>query len=85
MHADLTDASVHVPADVLAPRRQSIRVPPPDLAANANPTYDEIAERALELFAVGQATGGQNLQDWVNAERQLRFERQRTAGVPMED
>ena len=105
MHADLTDASVHVPAEVIAPESryantihtleerspgpdQSHADRPvvlavglvtgqdaPDLEPTPNPTYDEIAERALELLARGQRPSEHDLQSWVNAERQLRSER----------
>jgi hypothetical protein len=59
----LTDASVHVPEPL---------APPPDVP---NPTYDEIAERALELCMRRHGAVGSDLVDWVNAERQLRLER----------
>ena len=76
MHADLTDASVHVPAEVLSPpKSQPVREDAADVLAVANPTYDEIAERALELCARRQVATGQDLENWVDAERQLRFER----------
>jgi len=82
MHADLTDASVHVPAEVLTPpRSQTVAENAADALVVPNPTYDEIAERALELCSRRRGANGQDLQDWVNAERQLRFERRRTAAL----
>ena len=59
MHADLTDASVHVPiAD------------PIDI-----PTHAEIAQRAFELYEQRGAADGGDVNDWLEAERQLLHDR----------
>lgn len=65
MNTYLTDASVHVPEPPMAP---------PEVPA---PTYDEIAERALELFMNRRNATDRDLQDWVEAERQLRLQKAR--------
>ncbi len=56
MNTYLTDASVHVPEPNT---RRAL-------------TYDEIAERALELCARSLPSAAQHLQAWVEAEQQLR-------------
>ena len=61
MHAFLTDASVHVPVDVLTPP-----------AERCEPTYDEIAERALELYGAPPDAVARVLAEWVSAEGQRR-------------
>ena len=62
MHADLTDASVHVP--FAAP----IEIP----------TREEIAQRAFDIYQQRGAANGWDLDDWLEAERQLLTERIRT-------
>ena len=59
MHADLTDASVHVPMT------QTIDIP----------THEEITQRAFALYEQRGAAGGSDLDDWLEAERQLLLER----------
>ncbi|MFI5397447.1 MAG: DUF2934 domain-containing protein [Candidatus Binatia bacterium] len=39
---------------------------------NSEPTPDHIAQRAFELFLARGATHGQDVEDWLRAERQLR-------------
>ena len=56
MNTYLTDASVHVP----------------EPTAQRAPTYDEIAERALELCARSLPSAAQHLEAWVEAEQQQR-------------
>ena len=56
MNAYLTDASVHVP-EPAEPRA---------------PTYDEIAERALELCVPGIPRASERLEAWVERERHTR-------------
>jgi Protein of unknown function (DUF2934) len=100
MHADLSDASVHVPAEVLTPpgrregapdahrpvlravRNGTQAMSPSDelqepLDSASGPTYDEIADRALELCIRRGGTNGRELQDWIDAEHQVRTERYR--------
>ena len=80
MHADLTDASVHVPLEALTPfdlRRQSrAESGDPESAMSGAavhmPTYDEIAERALELFGRPPDAVARALAEWVDAEGQRR-------------
>jgi len=54
MNTYLTDASVHVP----------------ELRERRAPTYDEIAERALELCARSIPSAAQRLEAWVESEQQ---------------
>lgn len=62
MHADLTDASVHIP-----------------VAATIDiPTHEEIAERAFALYEQRGAGNGRDLDDWLEAERQLLLDRIRS-------
>ena len=59
MHADLTDASVHIP-----------------IAATIDiPTHDEIAQRAFVIYERRGAANGSDLDDWLEAERQLLLDR----------
>ena len=59
MHADLTDASVHIP-----------------LAATIDiPTHEEIAQRAFVIYEQRGAANGSDLDDWLEAERQLLLDR----------
>jgi len=45
-------------------------------SANASsPTYDEIAEAAYHRYLRRGASDGQDLDDWVEAERELRSRR----------
>ena len=43
-----------------------------ELESVSGPTYDEIAERALELCTRRGGADGRDLQDWINLERQAR-------------
>ncbi len=62
MHADLTDASVHIP-----------------VAATIDiPTHEEIAQRAFGLYTQRGATNGGDLDDWLEAERQILLDRIRS-------
>ncbi len=65
MHADLTDTSVHVPGP----------------AAIEIPSHEEIAVRAFGLFEQRHGAGGSDLDDWLEAERQLLLERIRAIDV----
>ena len=59
MHADLTDASVHIP-----------------LAATIDiPMHEEIAQRAFVIYEQRGAANGSDLDDWLEAERQLLLDR----------
>ena len=40
----------------------------------SEPTHDEIAQRAFARFIARGATHGQDLDDWLCAERELRHE-----------
>ena len=40
-------------------------------------TTDEIAERAYEIYQARGSTDGQDMDDWLRAERELREERER--------
>ena len=91
MHADLSDASVHVPTEVHTPQHHpadaasvsavcslppAVTPEPTEDRAGFSPTYDEIADRALELCMGQKGATVVDLQSWVTAERQLRLERQ---------
>jgi Protein of unknown function (DUF2934) len=65
MHADLTDISVHVPGPAV------IEIP----------SHQEIAVRAFVLFELRAGAGGSDLDDWLEAERQLLLERIRAVDV----
>jgi hypothetical protein len=39
---------------------------------NGEPTPDHIAQRAFDIFLARGATHGQDVEDWLRAERQLR-------------
>jgi hypothetical protein len=41
-------------------------------AAKPEPTHGQIAQRAFELFAGRGYAHGQHIQDWLQAERELR-------------
>lgn len=59
MHADLTDASVHIP-----------------IAATIDiPTHGEIAQRAFAIYEQRGGASGGDLDDWLEAERQLLLDR----------
>jgi hypothetical protein len=58
MHADLTDASVHIP-----------------IATIDIPTHEEIALRAFVIYEQRGAANGSDLDDWLEAERQLLLDR----------
>jgi hypothetical protein len=42
---------------------------------NGNPTYDEIAEAAYQRYLRRGGGDGQDFDDWVEAERELRSRR----------
>ncbi|HVR70011.1 MAG TPA: DUF2934 domain-containing protein [Vicinamibacteria bacterium] len=48
-------------------------------AARSEPTTEEIAQRAYEIYQSRGGTEGQDLEDWLQAERELR------RGSPGED
>jgi hypothetical protein len=45
--------------------------------AQQGPTYDQIARRAYEIYQERGGTEGQDIDDWLRAERELREERER--------
>jgi hypothetical protein len=59
MHADLTDASVHIPI----------------AATIDIPTHEEIAQRAFVIYEQRGGTNGSDLDDWLEAERRLLLDR----------
>jgi hypothetical protein len=44
-------------------------------ATSSRPTEEQIAQRAYHLFLVRGATDGQDVEDWLGAERELRTTR----------
>jgi len=46
--------------------------------ANRVPTYDQIAQRAYELFLARDGTHGQDIKDWLRAEQELQAAEGRT-------
>lgn len=46
-------------------------------AADHSPSYDDIATRAYDLYLRRGATNGCDMDDWLEAERQLRGSRQK--------
>ena len=49
--------------------------PVPDKNGSKNPTYDEIAEAAYHRYLSRGGGDGQDFDDWVEAERELRSRR----------
>jgi len=39
---------------------------------SSGPTYDQIAQRAYELFLARGGTHGRDVEDWLRAERELQ-------------
>ncbi len=39
---------------------------------NSEPTHDQVAQRAYEIFLDRGATDGQDVDDWLRAESELR-------------
>ena len=50
-----------------------------DEAPSASPTYDEIAQRAYEIYLARGGGPGREDEDWQQAERELREARERAA------
>ena len=44
-------------------------------ARSSRPTEEQIAHRAYDLFLARGATDGQDVEDWLGAERELRTTR----------
>ena len=51
----------------------------PDEAPPASPTYDEIAQRAYEIYLARGGGPGREDEDWQQAERDLREAREGSA------
>ena len=63
-------------ADALAERSPDpARAPAPAAVVVADPTYEEIAARAYELWLAQGRPEGREGENWIEAERQLRAER----------
>ena len=45
--------------------------PKPVQAAKTAPSHDEIAQRAYEIYVARGQAGGHDLEDWIQAEREL--------------
>jgi hypothetical protein len=52
-------------------RKKSVTVREP---AGASPTYEQIAERAYDLYLARGETPGHEVDDWLRAEAELRTE-----------
>ena len=66
----------------MSPRREKrakeVTAPPPAsgrAVAEAEPTHEEIAGRAYQLFLARGGENGQNVSDWLHAEAELRTEK----------
>lgn len=62
-----------------APTGMPARAPnaePATAASRNNPTHEQIARRAYEIFLARGGTPGNPEQDWFQAERELRLGRQ---------
>ena len=60
-----------------APRRAARRIAPPEgelPAVGDGPSADDIARRAYEIYETRGADHGSDVDDWLEAERQLRDE-----------
>jgi len=53
----------------------------PALLVVDSPSHQEIAERAFSLFQARGCAVGQDLDDWLQAERELLHERSRLVGA----
>ncbi len=51
----------------------------PDEAPRASPTYEEIAQRAYEIYLARGGGPGREDEDWQQAERELREAREKAA------
>jgi hypothetical protein len=60
------DAGTTAVADKVPPGTETSESPA------APPTYDDIARRAYELYQQRGGTGGQDWDDWLRAEAELR-------------
>ena len=56
------------------PRRNEL-VSPSEIGPNKGPTYDQIARRAYELYAQRGYQHGHDVEDWLQAERELTLGR----------
>jgi hypothetical protein len=75
MNSTLTDASAHVPEPAARrPSRSRVFVAMPNVDA---PSQEEVAARAFALFEQRGRADGHDLEDWLEAERQLLTERTR--------
>jgi hypothetical protein len=54
-----------------APSTQSGLPPQPPGTGPAEPTTEEIAQRAYEIYQARGGTEGQDIEDWLQAEREL--------------
>jgi hypothetical protein len=55
-----------------APSTQSGMPPQQPGAPQSDPTTEEIAQRAYEIYQARGGTEGQDIEDWLQAERELR-------------
>jgi hypothetical protein len=53
----------------------------PSVHVVEGPSHQEIAARAFSLFEARGASAGQDLDDWLRAERELLHERSRQVGA----
>jgi hypothetical protein len=63
------------PADSAATSGQAIGAPQTDPTTGVRqvePTTEQIAQRAYELYQARGGTEGQDIEDWLEAERQLK-------------
>jgi hypothetical protein len=68
-----TDSVMDRPAsEANAPARPTASSSEPGAAPGSDPTTEEIAQRAYEIYQSRGGTDGQDLEDWLEAERQLR-------------
>jgi hypothetical protein len=74
--AAVEERDAQSPPGTKAPSREADRQTQPEGAGEtapaAPPTYDDIARRAYELFQQRGAADGQEWDDWLRAEAELR-------------
>jgi DUF2934 family protein len=59
-------------AGFAAPSTQSTSTPQSASAPQSEPTTQQIAQRAYEIYQARGGTEGQDIEDWLQAERELR-------------
>jgi hypothetical protein len=70
--ATITNEKRSAPSNTRRKKQQS-----PQTAKSRTPTQDQIAQRAYQIWQARGQTHGQDREDWLKAEEQLRSEHDR--------